>query len=40
MRNDIIEREAEILQWIEENQSKAYMARQLNCNPKTINSIL
>ena len=40
MRTDILERKAEILQWVEENQSKAYMARQLGCNPKTINSIL
>lgn len=40
MRNDILERKAEIEQWIAENQSKAYMARQLNCNPKTINPIL
>ena len=29
MRTDIIERKAEILRWIEEGQSKAYMARQL-----------
>lgn len=40
MRTDIVERKAEILQWIEENQSKAYMARQLNCNPKTVDSLL
>lgn len=40
MRTDILERKNEILQWIDENQSKAYMARELNCNPKTINSIL
>jgi len=40
MRTDILERKAEIEQWIQEGQSKAYMARQLACNPKTINSIL
>ena len=40
MRTDILERKEEILQWISEGQSKAYMARQLNCNPKTINPIL
>ena len=40
MRTDIIERKAEILQWIDENQSKAYMARQLDCNPKTVDSVL
>lgn len=40
MRTDILERKAEIEKWIQEGQSKAYMARQLNCNPKTINPIL
>ena len=40
MRNDILARKSEIEQWIAENQSKAYMARQLECNPKTITSIL
>lgn len=40
MRTDILERKEEILQWINEGQSKAFMARQLNCNPKTINPIL
>lgn len=40
MRNDILARKSEIEQWIAENQSKAYMARQLNCNPKTINAVL
>ena len=40
MRTDIIERKTEILRWIEENQSKAYMARQLGCNPKTIDAVL
>lgn len=40
MRTDILEREEEIKQWIAEGQTKAYMARQLNCNPKTINPIL
>ena len=40
MRTDILERKEEIQQWIAEKQSKAFMARQLGCNPKTINSIL
>lgn len=40
MRTDILERKEEIEQWIAEGQSKAFMARQLNCNPKTINPIL
>ena len=40
MRTDVLERKEEIQKWILEGQSKAYMARQLGCNPKTINSIL
>lgn len=40
MRTDLIERKEEILQWISENRSKAYMARELRCNPKTINPLL
>ena len=40
MRTDLLERENEIKQWISEGQSKAYMARQLGCNPKTINPLL
>ena len=31
MRSDILERKAEILHWIEENQSKSYIANQLGC---------
>lgn len=40
MRTDILEKKEQILQWIKENRSKAYMAKELNCNPKTINSVL
>ena len=40
MRRDILARRAEIEQWIDENQSKSYMAQQLKCNPKTLNAIL
>ena len=40
MRIDLIERKEEILQWVSENRSKAYMARELGCNPKTINTLL
>ena len=39
-RNDILERKQEILQWIEENQSKAFICRQLQCKPETLNSYL
>ena len=40
MRTDILEREEEIRQWVAEQQTKAYMAKQLGCNPKTINPVL
>ena len=40
MRTDILERKEEIEQWITEGKTKAQMARDLNCNPKTINSVL
>lgn len=40
MRDDILERKQEILQWISENQSKAYICRELKCKPETLNSYL
>jgi hypothetical protein len=40
MRKDILERKAEILEWIEQKQSKAFIARQLNCKADTLNSYL
>ena len=40
MRNDILERKQEILQWISENQPKAYMCRELKCKPETLNSYI
>jgi DNA-binding NarL/FixJ family response regulator len=40
MRTDILERKEEIEQWIAEGKTKAQMARELGCNPKTINPIL
>lgn len=40
MRTDIIERKDEILQWIEENQSKAFIARELQCKQETLNRYL
>lgn len=39
-RTDILERKADILQWIEENQSKAFICRQLKCKPEILNSYL
>lgn len=40
MREDILEREEEIRQWVSERKSKAQIAKELKCNPKTVNSIL
>ena len=40
MRNDILERKEEILLWIGQNQPKAFICRQLNCKPETLNSYL
>lgn len=40
MRNDILERKEEILQWIQEERPKSYMCQQLNCKQETLNSYL
>ena len=40
MRTDILERREEIEQWIAEGKTKAQMAKELGCNPKTINPVL
>jgi 5-methylcytosine-specific restriction endonuclease McrA len=40
MRTDILERKDEILQWISENQSKAFICRELNCKQDTLNRYL
>ncbi len=37
-RKDILEREQEIRQWIEEHQSNAEIARRLNCKVDTLKS--
>lgn len=39
-RLDILERKEEILEWISQNQSKAFMCRELKCKPETLNSYL
>lgn len=36
MRNDILNKKNEILQWINENRSKAYICRELKCKPITL----
>ena len=40
MRTDILERKQEIMEWIEQNQSKAFICRQLQCKPETLNGYL
>ena len=40
MRTDILERKNEILNWIEQNQSKAYICKQLQCKQDTLNRYL
>ena len=39
MRTDLLQRKEEILQWISEGKSKAFIAKELGCNPKTINPL-
>lgn len=39
-RKDILERKDDILQWIKECRSKAYMCIQLKCKQETLNSYL
>lgn len=40
MRSDILEQKQQILEWIDENQSKAFIAKQLNCKQETLNRYL
>lgn len=40
MRNDILERKNEILEWISQDQPKAFMCKQLQCKQETLNSYL
>lgn len=40
MRQDILEKREQILQWIEEEQPKSYICQQLHCKPETLNSYL
>lgn len=39
-RNDILEKEAQIKQWISEHRSKAFICKKLHCKPTTLNSYL
>ncbi len=40
MRDDILESKEDILEWINENQPKAEIARKLNCRIQTLDSWL
>ncbi|MFA5573286.1 MAG: HNH endonuclease signature motif containing protein [Candidatus Bathyarchaeia archaeon] len=40
MRTDILEKKDIILKWVEENQSKAFMCRELKCRPITLDAYL
>lgn len=40
MRDDILKRKDEIIDWINKNKSKAFMCRQLQCKQSTLNSYL
>lgn len=40
IRDDILESKSQILQWINENRSKAYICKELHCKQETLNSYL
>ena len=40
MRQDIVDRKEEVMQWIEQNESKAYICKQLSCKPETLERYL
>lgn len=40
MRNDILNRKEEILQWIQQKESKAFICKKLQCKPETLESYL
>ena len=40
IRTDILERRNDIENWISQNQSKAFICRELKCKPETLNSYL
>ena len=40
MRNDILEHKEQILQWVEEGKSKAFIAKELKCKQETLNKYL
>ena len=40
MRSDILEKKSQILIWINENKSKAFIAKELGCKQETLNKYL
>ena len=40
MRNDILERKNDILEWINQNKSKAFICKELKCKQETLNRYL
>jgi 5-methylcytosine-specific restriction endonuclease McrA len=40
MRQDIIDKKTDIVQWIENNESKAFICKQLSCKPETLERYL
>jgi hypothetical protein len=40
MRRDILEREAQIREWVAEHRPKAFMCRELRCKPLTLDGYL
>ena len=40
MRSDILEQKDQILQWISENKSKAFISKELGCKQETLNRYL
>lgn len=40
MRKDILDSKEQIIEWINEKQSKAFICKNLNCKPSTLESYL
>jgi len=40
MRKDILEKKDQIVKWIEDNQSKAFICREIECKPLTLDLYL
>lgn len=40
MRNDILRKKEQILQWVAEGKTKAFMSKELHCKPETLNGYM